>query len=103
VVGPDVLVGFFLSETGLEAERDVLEEVKELGGTTLVVTNRADARTRAASDFLIELSLGVPEYARLVAYVIWGQLLGCHTGLKKGMNPDAPRHLSRVVVLNHRS
>ena len=28
-----------------------------------------------------------------------GQLMGFYTGLRKGYDPDSPRHLSRVVVL----
>ncbi len=100
IVAPDTLVSFLLSESGYDAERDMLEEVKALGGTTMVVTNASDARTRKAADFLVELKLAVPETARLAAYVIWGQLLGLYTGLKKGLNPDEPRHLSRVVILD---
>ncbi len=100
IVRPETLVTFFLSETGLEAEREVLEEVKGLGGTTLVVTNRADDALRRASDLLLELNLDVEEYARLAAFVVAGQLLGLNTGLKKGYDPDRPRHLSRVVILN---
>ncbi len=100
IVRPETLVTFFLSETGIEAEREVLEEVKGLGGTTLVVTNRADAALRKAADLLLELNLEVEEYARLAAFIVAGQLLGLNTGLKKGYDPDRPRHLSRVVILN---
>jgi glutamine---fructose-6-phosphate transaminase (isomerizing) len=100
IVASHTLVGFLLSESGYEVERSVLEEVKELGGTTLAVANSADARTRAAADFLIELKLRFPEIVCLAAFVVWGQLLGLYTGLKKGLNPDEPRHLSRVVILN---
>jgi glucosamine--fructose-6-phosphate aminotransferase (isomerizing) len=103
IVSPEALVGFLLSETGFDAEREVLEEVKELGGTTLVVTNRADDRTRRAADFLVELQLGAPEYARLAPYVFAGQFLGLCTGLKKGLDPDRPRHLSRVVILQEKN
>ena len=104
IVSPETLVAFLLSESGYEAEREVLEEVKGLGATTLVVTNRADAATRRAADLLIELNLSVEEYARLAAFALPGQLLGLHTGLKKGYDPDRPRHLSRVVILNeHRN
>jgi glutamine---fructose-6-phosphate transaminase (isomerizing) len=102
IVSPEALVGLLLSETGFEAEREVLEEAKELGGTTLVVANRADDRTRRAADFLVELQLGAPEYARLAPYVFTGQLLGLFTGLKKGLDPDRPRHLTRVVELHER-
>jgi glutamine---fructose-6-phosphate transaminase (isomerizing) len=100
IVAPHTLVGFLLSESGYEGERGVLEEVKELGGTTLAVANSADARTRAAADLLIELKLSVPEIVSTAAFVVWGQLLALYTGLKKGLNPDEPRHLSRVVILN---
>lgn len=99
IVSPDTLVTFLLSEAGYEAEREVLEEVKGLGGVTLVVANAADGATRRAADFLVELSLGVPEYARLAAYIFTGQLLGLMTGLKKGLNPDSPRNLTRAVIL----
>jgi len=100
IVSPETLVTFLLSETGYDAEREVLEEVKGLGATTMVITNHADNAARRAADFLIELKLDVPEYARLAAYIITGQFLGLYTGLKKGYDPDSPRNLSRAVILN---
>ncbi len=100
IVGPETLVTFLLSETGSEDEIDVLQEVKGLGGTTLAVTNTANHAARHAADFVVELNLAVPEFARLAAYAMPGQLLGLFTGLKKGHDPDRPRNLSRVVILN---
>jgi glucosamine--fructose-6-phosphate aminotransferase (isomerizing) len=101
IVGPETLVTFLLSESAYETEREVLEEIKGLGATTLVVTNIADAAARCAADLLIELKLDVPEYARLAAYIFAGQLLGFYTGLKKGYDPDRPRNLSRAVILSN--
>lgn len=100
IVGPETLVTFLISETSFSAEVEVLEEMKHLGASTFVVANRLDRRARVAADFAIEMALDVPEYARLAAYTVWGQLLGVFTGLKKGLNPDLPRNLSRVVVLD---
>ena len=100
IVGPETLITFLLSEQGYEAECDVLQEIKALGGTTLAITNRADDRVRKASDLLIELDFDLPELARLAAYIFAGQLTGLYTGLKKGLDPDNPRNLSRVVVLD---
>jgi glutamine---fructose-6-phosphate transaminase (isomerizing) len=99
IVAPETLVIFLLSEQGYDAECDVLHEVKRLGGTTLTIANRADARARNASDLLIEFNFDLPEVARVAPYVFAGQLIGLNTGLKKGLDPDNPRHLSRVVVL----
>ncbi len=100
IVSPETLVTFLLSETGYEAEREVLEEVKGLGGVTLAIANFADGPTRRAADFLVELKLDVPEFARLAPYVYTGQLLGLFTGLKKGLDPDRPRNLTRAVILH---
>jgi glutamine---fructose-6-phosphate transaminase (isomerizing) len=100
IVGPEMLVIFLLSEQGYDAECEVLQEIKGLGGTTLAITNRADKRARAASDLLIEFDFELPELVRLAPHIFAGQLTGLYTGLKKGLDPDNPRHLSRVVVLD---
>lgn len=99
IVSPETLVTFFLSESGFESEVSVLREMKELGATTLVITNAANASVRESADYLIELSLSMPEAARAAAAVVPGQLLGYHTGIRKGFDPDHPRHLTRVVML----
>ncbi|HZE26366.1 MAG TPA: SIS domain-containing protein [Terriglobales bacterium] len=99
IVGKETLIMFLLSETGYSEELEVLEEVKKLGGTTLVIANRAEARTHASADLLVEFGVDGPEAARLPLYLIPGQLMGLYTGLKKGLDPDRPRNLSRVVVL----
>jgi glucosamine--fructose-6-phosphate aminotransferase (isomerizing) len=99
IVSKKVLVGALLSETGYAEESAVLMEMKSLGGCTLAIGNRLSSEIENSADLAIELALAVPELARLVVYVVWGQLLGCCLGLRKGLNPDSPRHLSRVVTL----
>jgi glucosamine--fructose-6-phosphate aminotransferase (isomerizing) len=103
IVSPETLITFIISETAFDAEVAVLEEIKKLRGTTLVVSNAGSSAIRLAADYLIELSLDVPETGRTAASVIPGQLLGFYTGIKKGLNPDEPRNLSRVVMLETRS
>ena len=100
IAAPDTLIAFFLSESSYAPEVEVLEEMKRLGATTLVIGNTVDDRARKAADVVIEMRLQVPEYARLAAYAVWGQLYGVYTGLTKGLNPDSPKNLTRVVLLN---
>jgi glucosamine--fructose-6-phosphate aminotransferase (isomerizing) len=102
IVSPETLITFFLSESGFPEEVSVLEEIKELGGATFVVSNSTNAAIRGSADYLIELSLDVPEAARAAAAVVAGQLLGFYTGMRKGFDPDQPRNLSRVVMLDGR-
>lgn len=99
IVSPETLITFLMSESSYESELEVLEEIKQLGGTTLAIGNTLDRRAHDAADLAIEMSLTVPEFARLAAFTVWGQLGGVFTGLRKGLNPDSPKNLSRVVVL----
>jgi glutamine---fructose-6-phosphate transaminase (isomerizing) len=99
IAGPDTLITFLMSETSYGAEVELLEEMKALGAGTMVIANRVESRAQQASDFAIELGLQTPEYARAAAFVVWGQLYGVYYGLKKGLNPDSPKNLTRVVEL----
>lgn len=99
IVSEGVLVGALISDEGYEEESAVLLEMKELGACTMAIANHITPQLRDAADLAIELDLDVPELARLVVYVVWGQLFGSYLGLHKGLNPDSPRHLSRVVML----
>jgi glucosamine--fructose-6-phosphate aminotransferase (isomerizing) len=99
IAAPEMLIAFLMSETSYDAEVELLEEMKALGATTMVIANRVDTRAQRASDFTIELALRSPEYTRPAAFTIWGQLFGVYYGLKKGLNPDSPKNLTRVVEL----
>jgi glutamine---fructose-6-phosphate transaminase (isomerizing) len=101
IVSPETLATFVVSESGFDAEVAVLEEIKKLGGATLVVTNACNPTIRSCADFVVELSLDIPEITRVAASVIPGQLLGFYTGISKGLNPDQPKNLSRVVMLEN--
>jgi glucosamine--fructose-6-phosphate aminotransferase (isomerizing) len=99
IVSSETLLTFFLSDSGYQAEAAVLHEMKELGAVTLVIANSITPQVRKSADYAIELRLTVPETARVAAAVIPGQLLGFFTGVRKGFDPDSPRNLSRVVML----
>jgi len=100
IVTPATCLTFFLSDTAQKAETEVLEEMKELGGVVLTVCNRASARIRHASDLVIELDLDADELARLAPSIVPCQFLGFYSGLKKGLNPDQPKNLTRIVLLD---
>ena len=77
--------------------------MKQLGGRILAIANSISPEVQRESDLAIELDLAVPELAQLIVYLVWGQPLGVHLGLRKGLDLDSPRHLSRVVTLNTES
>ena len=99
IAGRDTLITFFLSDAAAEEEALLVGELKELGAATMVITNRATPALKRSSDLLIEMGLDEPEFARLGPMAIPAHLLGTAVGLRKGLNPDAPKNLTRAVVL----
>lgn len=100
IVSPATCLTFFVSESGAQAECNVLAEMKELGGVVITICNRANKTIRSCSDLVFELGLNAPEIATLAPVVVPAQLLGFYAGIKKGLNPDSPKNLSRVVLLD---
>lgn len=100
IVTPETCLTFLLSDSGNDAERKVLLDMKELGGTVIAICNRADSEVRRNCDLVFELEADVREVALLAPFVVPVQLMGFHTGVKKGLTPDDPRNLSRVVLLD---
>jgi glucosamine--fructose-6-phosphate aminotransferase (isomerizing) len=100
IASKDTLITFLLSDAAEEEESLLVGELKKLGAATLVVVNRATAALRRDADLLIELGLNEPEYTRLALTAIPAQLLGLAVGLRKGLNPDVPKNLTRAVVLD---
>ena len=58
IVSPETCLTFFLSDSGQETEAEVLGEMKELGGTTMAVCNRATAAIQACADLTLEMTCG---------------------------------------------
>lgn len=99
IAGPNTLITIYMSDAAAEAETVLARELKELGAAICIVTNRATPELKKYSDLLIELALDGPEFARYAVSAIPAHLLGTAVGLRKGLNPDAPKNLTRAVVL----
>jgi len=99
IASADTLITFLLSDAAAEEESALARELKKLGAATFVVANRATPALRREADLLIELGLEELEYVRLAMTAIPAQLLGLAVGLRKGLNPDVPKNLTRAVVL----
>ncbi len=100
IVSEKTCLFFLLSDAGLQAESEVLSEMKALGGVTVAICEQAGNKLRANCDLVIENNSGAGELALLAASTIPCQLLGFFTGIQKGLNPDEPKNLTRVVILD---
>ncbi len=79
-----------LSEKNGNHEQAVVREMQALGGRVLAL---GEAGTQVA------FGSGLPEAARNVLYLPILQLMALYRSLAKGLNPDRPRNLTAVVVL----
>ena len=100
IASRETLITFLLSDAAAEEEILLAGELKRLGAATMVVANRATAALRDEHDLVIELGLDEPEFARMALTAIPAQLLGLAAGLRKRLNPDEPKNLTRAVVLS---
>ena len=98
VDGRTLVVGL-LSDTGLEEERRVLEEMRELGARTLALVEDGAALSASRVDHIVELRSGLSEWERGPLYLPVIQRLAYHRAVAKGLDPDRPNHLRAVVEL----
>ena len=99
IAGPETLITLFVSDAAAQAEATLCAELQGLGAATCVIVNGATPELKKSCDLLIELALDGPEFARYAVSAIPAHLLGTAVGLRKGLNPDAPKNLTRAVVL----
>jgi glutamine---fructose-6-phosphate transaminase (isomerizing) len=99
IAGRETLITFLLSDAAREQETLLVRELKKFSAPTMVVANRKVPALAKSCDLLLELGLDGPEAARLAVTALPAQLLGLEIGLRKKLNPDAPKNLTRAVVL----
>lgn len=90
VVGANTLLVGLLSDQQAAAELEVLAEMRALGARTVSLGERgAD----------VSFQSGLQEAARGVLYLPLLQWLAVERAMRRGLDPDNPRHLTAVVHL----
>jgi glutamine---fructose-6-phosphate transaminase (isomerizing) len=79
----------------LPGVKELLERLKELRADTLVIT--ADDEAARACSRAILMPGEIDEFLAAIPYIIPGQLFAALLANAKGLDPDAPRSLSKVT------
>jgi glucosamine--fructose-6-phosphate aminotransferase (isomerizing) len=79
----------------LDGVKELLARLRELRAETLVIT--ADEEAARASTRAIILPGEINEFLAPIPYIIPGQLFAALLADAKGLDPDAPRSLSKVT------
>ena len=94
LVDEKTLLVFLSSEATAEEDGKLLKELEGYGGVT--VTLAADP---ALTGGRYQLSAGDSDMTCAVLGTVFAQMMGYYTAMKKGIDPDTPRHLSLAIVL----
>jgi len=100
VCEPGVLVVGLVGGLGANEEARVVREAAALGADTWLIGREADDVARAPGAISL-VGRGLHPSARLPLLVYPAQALALTLALTRGRDPDAPRHLGQVVVLDY--
>jgi glucosamine--fructose-6-phosphate aminotransferase (isomerizing) len=98
VCEPGVLVVGLVGGDGAADEVRVLEESRRLGATTWLLAGEGFEATGTDGDVDL-VGTGLRPEARLPLLLTPGHALALSLALTRGRDPDAPRHLDQVVIL----
>lgn len=101
IAGRNTLVTFLVSDRAEESETVLAGELKQLGASIVMVVNRGTPAISRVADLVVELEVDEPEPVRLPVAAMPAHLLGYAVGRRKGLNPDAPKNLTRAVILGN--
>jgi len=79
----------------LESVKALIERLRELHADTLAITSDLDA-ARACTRSIV-MPKEIDEFLAPIPYIVPGQLFAALLAEAKGLNPDAPRSLSKVT------
>lgn len=98
LVDKNTLLVLLASQDCKDYERNMIEEMKRNGGIVLIVGEK-DSNDWSFADYTYFTETGLNDYQLSPVTGIIGQLLGYYVALSKGLNLDAPRHLSQAIVI----
>ncbi|MDN4593420.1 SIS domain-containing protein [Polycladomyces subterraneus] len=97
IVNDQTLIVLFASDRGREYEPQLMRELKQLGGRVWVIGGSADLFSNVDRHTPLEKSAG--DWTRGLLGLLPLQQFGVHYAIRRGYDPDRPRHLSQVVQL----
>lgn len=98
LVDENTLVVILSGTDSMEYESKLLTQLKGYGAVTVAIgQNVSEKMEDAHYKFDLNHGLSDMQYAPLAVFI--GQFLGYHLALKKDVDADAPRHLTRAIVL----
>jgi glucosamine--fructose-6-phosphate aminotransferase (isomerizing) len=92
------IIVFMPQSEGREESLRIMDDFRKLGADIFLVTCYEDERKKGEEFFYcIDVERKVDEIFSPIVYIVPIQLFAFHIAVKKGLNPDKPERLSKVV------
>jgi glutamine---fructose-6-phosphate transaminase (isomerizing) len=99
VADENSLIIILMSESAEKHEIKLAMEIKQQGASVVVIAESIPSEIKGVVDLSICLGSGLSEYARLNLLLPLTQLFAYERALGKGIDPDNPVNLTKVVML----
>ncbi len=96
-VGEGDLVISLMSDSAREAELFTLREMKSRGAAVIAMADRREQVFEQFADHVVLAGRSIPEAFRGILYAPLLQYLSAAAALKRGLDPDEPAGLTRIV------
>jgi glucosamine--fructose-6-phosphate aminotransferase (isomerizing) len=83
------------ARTMLPGVKDLIDRLRELHAETLAITSDLDAAAMCSRAIIMPRE--IDEFLAPIPYIVPGQLFAALLAEAKGLDPDAPRSLSKVT------
>ena len=88
---------FLLTEDQVENALQEIKSVRRFGASVFSVFDRKNGQLKEASSELIRVPSGFPKVFSSLIYIIPLQLFAYYSSVARGLNPDKPEKLTKVV------
>jgi len=100
IVGRGTSILLLAQRQGNRYLREVARDIRALGGYVSILTPDFSGFYDDVADEVLAVSASLSDWARTILYIPPLQYFAYFTALRKGLNPDKPRHLSQVVAIS---
>jgi len=99
VVDENSLVIIFLSDSAIDYELSIAEEMKKLGADLLIFGDKIPEKFYSLTNNVVDLGENINEWIRGILFLPVIQLLSYYKAIKRGLDPDNPKNLTYFVEI----
>lgn len=99
---PTSLFVYLLSEHAKEVQLEAMHDAAKMRAQIFLIAEDISEMVEAGVEYAIKLKTGLSPYSQIFCTIPIIQLISFQHAIRKGMNPDKPKHLTETVKYRHK-